>query len=288
MRQFQISYRDHASIRAAMESWQRWRTAHGTGNALIHIFSDGADEDDVRYVRALAERIMPDASCVGASTSGNLYYGSVSNEKLVITCTIFDRPDSFVRTRLFSIENRDASSLRRELREMKDSLRDLKAVEVIVTIDTIPMSEVCTILQEELPPEIAVWGGGAFGDNRFTVFVFEQSAGVSTHGIVMSFLGGADLNVMNSYVGGWKPLGSPLRVTRSEGNLLHELDGAPAYEIYHHYLRIPNDEHIFYNALEFPFAVDWHDHVLLRHALACQEDGTLVMSTDSRRGASCM
>jgi diguanylate cyclase (GGDEF)-like protein len=59
----------------------------------------------------------------------------------------------------------------------------------------------------------------------------------------------------------------------------------PAYQVYEHYLKITNDEHIFYNALEFPFAVNHGDGVLLRHALACNEDGSIDMSTDIPEGS---
>jgi diguanylate cyclase (GGDEF)-like protein len=67
--------------------------------------------------------------------------------------------------------------------------------------------------------------------------------------------------------------------------VLYELDGMPAYQIYHHYLSIPNDEHIFYNALEFPFAVSHQNRILLRHALACHDDGSIDMSTDIPEGS---
>ena len=285
MQQFQISFQDSNSFARAVESWRDWRDRNHAGAVLIHIFSDGADEADVRLVRLLVEQILPDAAYVGASASGNLYEGYVSTEKLVVTCTIFERADSFVRTELLSIEDGDTESLRRSLRAMRENLKDVKAIEVLVTIDTIPIREVCAILQEELPPEIPIWGGGAFGDNTFTAYIFQKGSALNTHGIVMSFLGGNDLHIMNSCVIGWNPLGATLKVTKAEGKLLHELDDTPAFEIYHHYLRIPNDEHIFYNALEFPFAVKQHDHSLLRHALACQEDGTLVMSTDIPEGS---
>ena len=66
---------------------------------------------------------------------------------------------------------------------------------------------------------------------------------------------------------------------------MYELDGTPAYEIYHHYLSIPNDEHIFYNALEFPFAVSHRNRILLRHGLACHDDGSIDMSTDIPEGS---
>jgi diguanylate cyclase (GGDEF)-like protein len=119
----------------------------------------------------------------------------------------------------------------------------------------------------------------------FSAYVFEKGEAFNTHGIVLAMMGGGDLHVMNSYVIGWRPLGSALKVTRAEGKVLYELDGAPAYQIYQHYLRIPNDEHIFYNALEFPFAVSHRNRILLRHALACREDGSIDMSTDIPEGS---
>ena len=285
MKQFQIAYRDRYSFRIAVAEWQAWRMANPSGQALIHIFSDGADDADVRIVRDIVEQVMPDAAYVGASASGNLYEGSITTEKLVVTCTIFECADSFAYTRLINVENRDASTLRAALREMKDEFTTVKAVEVIMTIDTLPIREVCAILQEEIPEGIPVWGGGAFGDNVFSAYVFEKGKELNSHGIVLAMMGGEDFHVMNTYAIGWRPLGSALKVTRAEGKVLYELDGTPAYEIYHHYLSIPNDEHIFYNALEFPFAVSHRNRILLRHGLACHDDGSIDMSTDIPEGS---
>lgn len=36
--------------------------------------------------------------------------------------------------------------------------------------------------------------------------------------------------------GGWEPFGPPRRITRAEGNVLYELDGAPALDLYKRYL----------------------------------------------------
>lgn len=285
MKQFQTAYRDRESFREAVAEWKTWREAHASGQALVHIFSDGADDAEVESAREIVDQLLPDAACVGASASGNLYKGSISTQKLVVTCTVFEHSDSFVRTRLLSVENRDAASFRAALRAMRADFAGVKAVEVIMTIDTLPIREVCAILQEEIPEDIPIWGGGAFGDNVFSAYVFEKGEPLNTHGIVLTMMGGEDLHIMTSYVIGWRPLGSALKVTRAEGKVLYELDGAPAYQIYHHYLRIPNDEHIFYNALEFPFAVSHRNRILLRHALACHEDGSIEMSTDIPQGS---
>ncbi len=284
MKQFQTVYRDRESFRSSVAEWKAWQDAHAPGQALVHIFSDDADVADVSCAREIVGHLLPDASCIGASASGNIFEGNITTEKLVVTCTVFEHSDSFVRTRFFSIENRDASTLRTALRAMKADFAGVKAIEVIMTIDTIPIREVCAILQEEIPEHIPIWGGGAFGDNVFTAYIFDKGQ-ANTHGIVLAMMGGGDLHVMTSYVIGWKPLGSALKVTRAKGKVLCELDGNPAYQIYQHYLRIPNDEHIFYNALEFPFAVSHQNRILLRHALACHDDGSIDMSTDIPEGS---
>lgn len=286
MKQFQTGFREVETFRGEVLDWAAWRKEHAAGQALVHIFSDGADERDVRAVRDVVEELLPDASYIGASASGCICDGSITEEKLVVTCMIFERAESFARTRLLSVENGDASSLRASLRDMKEEFTGVKAVEVIMTIDTIPIREVCGILQEEIPEKIPIWGGGAFGDNVFMAYVFAKGEETSRCGVVLALLGGEDFHVMNSYVIGWRPLGGALTVTRAEGKVLYELDGHPAYQIYEHYLRIPNDRHIFYNALEFPFAVDRQDRILLRHALSCREDGALEMSMDIPEGCA--
>ena len=285
MKQFQAEYRDRDSFRRSVADWNAWRAENPSGQVLVHILSDGADEAEVRAARDIVEEMMPEAAYIGASASGIIYEGNITMKKLVVTCTIFEYADSFVRTHLFNVENRDATTLRAALREMKADFADVKAVEVILTIDTIPIREVCAILQEEIPEDISIWGGGAFGDNVFTAYIFDKGEDLNTHGVVLALMGGEDLHVMNSYVIGWRQLGSALKVTRAEGKVLYELDGNPAYQIYQHYLRIPNDDHIFYNALEFPFAVNHQDRILLRHALACHEDGSIEMSTDIPEGS---
>lgn len=281
MKQLQTVY-DEKSFRAVVSEWEKQRAA---GPAFIHVFSDGADEADVTAACAVIDEIMPDAAYVGASASGCLYEGKVSTEKLVVSCTLFEKPDSFVATGLFRIDDGDSAAFRASLRECLDSLSGVKAIEVITTIDTIPIRDVCQIIQEEVPEDVPVWGGGAFGDNSFKAFLFSKGSPFCSAGVLMSFIGGGDFHIQYAYVSGWKPLGYSMNVTRAEGYVLYELDRHPAYQIYEHYLRIPNDDHIFYNALEFPFAVQHEDRTLLRHALSCDKNGALTMSTRIPEGS---
>ena len=81
MKQFQAAYQDRVSFRSTVMEWKAWREAHVSGQALVHIFSDGADDVDVRNVRDIVEELLPDAAYLGASASGNIYEGNITTEK---------------------------------------------------------------------------------------------------------------------------------------------------------------------------------------------------------------
>ena len=69
-----------------------------------------------------------------SSASGCIYDGGVSTEKLVISCTVFEKPDSFACPRFFPMDKGELSSFRDDLRKCMTDLQGVKGVEVITTI----------------------------------------------------------------------------------------------------------------------------------------------------------
>ena len=88
------------------------------------------------------------------------------------------------------------------------------------------------------------------------------------------------MHIYTTHIAGWKPLGREFLVTKAQNALLFELDGKPAYDVYYRYLKILNDEHFFFNTLEFPFFYKHNGIDILRAPVHCNEDGTLVMTSD--------
>ena len=107
-----------------------------------------------------------------------------------------------------------------------------------------------------------------------------NSYSFSSNAILIVFYGGEDFYVSSINVTGWKPLGRKFHVTKSEGSILYELDGIPAYDVYRKYLNINNDENFFYNTLEFPLFYEHNDTTILRAAVASNADGSLTMTSD--------
>jgi len=124
-----------------------------------------------------------------------------------------------------------------------------------------------------LPRGVAITGGLAGDGSRFArTWVLDRQRTEANHVCAVGLYGNR-LRVGHGCDAGWSDFGPERRITRAEGNVLFELDGKPALELYKTYLGeraagLPG------TALLFPLAVrrDEHDRdPLVRTILAVDE-----------------
>jgi hypothetical protein len=97
-------------------------------------------------------------------------------------------------------------------------------------------SELVRGLSSVLPSSVVVTGGLAGDGDRFTR-TWVIADGAPTSGVVCAAgLYGERLRIGNGFAGGWTAFGPERVITRSEGNVLFELDGRPALQLYKEYL----------------------------------------------------
>ncbi len=91
---------------------------------------------------------------------------------------------------------------------------------------------------------------------------------------------------------GWVPVGMPLKVTRSEGAVLHELNGRPAISIYEDYFgesetKILRTETLGKLALSYPLGMkmEGSDELMLRAPFTVDEHGSITCAAEVPVGA---
>ncbi|GLY15041.1 hypothetical protein Kisp01_20560 [Kineosporia sp. NBRC 101677] len=256
-----------------MEAWTgRWRAESGfsaplppwDGPAtLVVVFGSGAVMDAAAEPPGadgphgpLAEVVAayPRSVLIGCSTAGEILGETIEDGTLTIAVT------RFRSTRLTLLERDmggtgDSYLTGRDLaEEMLAADGDLKGVLVLSDGLLANGAELARGLSEACRGRALVIGGLAGDGIRF-----EQtrvlSGGRPRSGVVTLLgLSGPDVRIGHGAGGGWSILGPERRVTRSEGNVLHELDGRPALGLYRNYLgdRMgPNPE----STLLFPLSV---------------------------------
>lgn len=91
-------------------------------------------------------------------------------------------------------------------------------------------------LTQALPEGVSITGGLAGDGDRFAETYVFCDATPSKNTLAILGLYGDSLRIGYGSMGGWDPFGPERIITRSEGNLLFELDGQSALDIYKKYL----------------------------------------------------
>jgi hypothetical protein len=160
---------------------------------------------------------------------------------------------------------------------------DLRSVLILGQGVQINGSALIDGIVRRLGREVVLTGGlaGDAGAFKRTWTLFDDA--VSTSNIVgIGFYGDA-IKMAHGSFGGWQPFGPARKVTRARGNVLHELDGEPALEIYKRYLG-EYAKDLPASGLLFPFAMLGEDHNevgLIRTILGVDETSrSLILAGD--------
>lgn len=217
-------------------------------NTLLMVF--GSLSEDASEV---LKNHYPKSHIIGCSTAGEISNDGALSDCLVITFIQFEKTSVRKSVRYLSEYQGACKALGSAL--ARDLLQpDLRHVFVLSDGLKVDGTFLVDGLRSELPEHVKITGGLA-GDcvNFNQTRVYTEN--VRASGLVVAIgLYGEALQVSYGSRGGWCAFGIERKVTRSEGNVLYELDDQNALEIYHSYLGdLTND--LPSSGLRFPLEI---------------------------------
>ena len=286
MKQFQINFTDNESFRNRLRDFGATCRKAGMSKYFLQIFSEDLVKEKLEEIGNIIEEELPDAEYFGCSSSGNIVNGQFSGSRVTVMATVFEKPTTCFKVLQYSFTHDSYDTVRKELEKEVYNNPWVKALELYITIPGFSTTPFCDSLVW-LRPDIQIFGGIACSDDISSPdsFVFSKEKGYKEHDILIVMYGGEDFHASSLFLTGWQPLGKKYRITKSDGNILYYLDDTLAYDVYHKYLKIKNDENFFMNALEFPLLYKKDGIDILRVPAGGNEDGSIVMSGDMAEGA---
>ena len=148
-------------------------------------------------------------------------------------------------------------------------------------------------IEKTVGPDMQLFGGMAGDDLSFTgtyVFTSGRSTG---YGIAALIFNGDKIDMYGVALSGWKPIGLSKTITRSKKNLLYEIDGKPALEMYLRFLgedfTSVDDQSKFFDSvgLYYPLQVERKE----REPMMCnpmgynKEENALILESDVEEGS---
>lgn len=280
MKQFRFEYRDAESFAGQLSDFKNQCDADKMTASLFQIYSEVLDAEVIHKVCSVIERFFPDTPYMGCSTSGNIINCELSCD-ITVVCTFFELPTTKLKLFQYDLAKESVDDITAQIVEETKKNPWVKAIEMFFTIPEGSTTRFCDGLKD-IEPDVQIFGGVSCSDDITSddCCVFSKNDGFSDTSIIIVFYGGDDFHVDSIKVTGWKPLGRKFHVTKSNGSILQELDGIAAYDVYHKYLNIKNDENFFYNTLEFPLFYEHNDTTILRTPVASNADGSITMTSD--------
>lgn len=201
---------------------------------LVLTFGGSALADSLEPFADL-ERAFPKAVHLGCSTSGEIHGATVLDDSLTVAIARFDRTQLQVAFAHVGGPD-DSHAAGRQIAEQLTEKEGLRAVFVLSDGMQVNGSRLVSALNSVLPPGVVVTGGLAGDGVRFHS-TWNLLDGRPVPGVVGAVgLYGDAIRVGHGSKGGWDIFGPERLVTRSVGNVLYELDGRPALQLYKEYL----------------------------------------------------
>ncbi len=180
------------------------------------------------------KKAYPQAHFMGCSTAGEIYGAQVTDDSLVVTAVQFEHTTlKGAHTKVNAMDDSFAAGerLAKEL-----NTPNLAHVFVLSDGSGVNGSDLVAGLSKHLPADVTITGGLAGDGPRFEETYVLWNGTPDKLSVAAMGLYGDRLKVGYGSLGGWDSFGPERLITKSKGNVLYELDGKSALELYKQYL----------------------------------------------------
>ena len=222
------------------KEWEYFQQKATLKNPLVLVFGN-------RYLLEKSEIIeniraeFPYENIVFGSTAGEILCCHVNDNSISVTVIEFENATYKVERENILDFNKNAVELGKSLYEKmpKDNLKHLF---VLSEGSFVNGSSLINGLETNLNSSLSITGGMCGDDARFEKTVASFKENPKEGEVILIGFYGESLEISFASFGGWIPFGPERIITRSEGNILYEIDGQPALDLYKKYLGEKSNE----------------------------------------------
>lgn len=250
-----------------------------SGAVLVQLFSSILDPEVIREVTSAVMATFPEAVLIGATSAGEIIDGTICEGGISLSITHFNA------TRLRAIEAVDEDPFAAGEKIARTLINDSTRC-IIMFADGLKINGDALLRGfESVNAHQVPLAGGMSGDmGHFKKCYTVCGDSVREGAAVAVALEAEALQVMQYYNLGWKGVGLPMSVTRSEGNRVWEIGGESVVDVYRNFLGDEVVDGFPASATEFPLIIE--DGISVARAMiAVMEDGSALFAGDVPEGS---
>lgn len=275
-----------------LETLKRWLNTRETKNqikaslsVLVQVFSARCDPQWMMAIEATIRAVAPLAVIVGSSTMGEIGEGRLLTNTSVISLVFFEK--TRLQSFLVDTKNQEEGLVGKSLaKKIESNCPQIAGVLLLATSSSMDAANFLDGFSAGRSGTYPVFGAGAgvYEDQQQPVVSLNQQ--FSSCGVVAVVFTGNDIDIVVHTYLGWEPLSKELTLTETDGLWLKTIDDQPAFEVYHRYLNIQDDDDFFLNVLEFPLLVKRNGIVYAKTPSAVRDHHDIKFIADIKPGES--
>lgn len=251
---------------------------------LVLVFGSPDYQDHNQAIIELTEA-FPTSHIIGCSTAGEIFGADINDSSLAVAVARFDKSEVRLASTKVAVSEESYHAGQHLSQHLMGD--DLRAVFILSNGTSINGSELVRGLVDHLPESVVITGGLAGDGDRFERTWVLNGDRLGLDYVCAVGLYGDHVRVGHGSKGGWDVFGPKRQVTHAAGNVLYELDGRPALDLYKEYLGdlaadLPS------SALLFPLALSTNqgdEKSIVRTILSIDEDAnSLTFAGDIHNG----
>jgi len=250
------------------------------------VFTFG-DRDTIKKsdIYTKLKTVYPRADIVGCSTGGNILGDSINLAKAVATAVSFDKGKVEISVEDFSdTDNQYKASHRLVEKLPKDNLKH-----IFILSDGLNMNGSFLVkgANQAINSQVPITGGLASDGKSFKeTWVIANDIASQKRMVAVGFYGDS-FHISSGCYAGWEEFGIYRHITKSVNNIVYEIDGQPALDLYKKYLG-EYAQNLNGNGLRFPFNIknENEDYAVIRSVLSVDEENkALIFAGDVPQGS---
>ena len=287
MRQYLVTAENSSELASKLAGIRSRIEIEKPSSVLVRAFLIEWEPKKVEEYSEVLMKGLPTAVIVGCGSNGSIVDSKVMEGKHLFIVTFFDKTKLETLTYEFGkgYESIISGVICGEVNRRKDTC----AVELFTTLLKFDARKFLGGIHFD-NKSVEIFGSNVMGvvpnatDNlKENAFILSKNGIIKCGAVVVIYMS-EDLHVNIYRVLGWKPIGRELEVNKSSTRVIEEIDNRPAFEVYKHYLEIPNDEYFVANTIGFPFMTQEYNHDVLRIPSDCTKEGYIVSNAGIPQG----
>jgi methyl-accepting chemotaxis protein len=198
---------------------------------LCQVFcADGYEYEAV--IAGVRESVGEEATLIGCSATGQFTDETVANDGVLVSTMASDSIKVFTSLGT-GLRDNVAGTVREAVDPLPEEVDDYPYYSAMVLHDGLAGlgEQLALLTQQQLGPHVQFAGGAA--SDSYTMegtHVFHEDD-IVEDGIVIALMATRERPII-TVEHGHEPISDPVEVTKADGNVVHELDGRPAYEVW--------------------------------------------------------